>query len=61
MAAGYRSENGCKYALIFGNEVKGVQQEIVDMSDEGRRDSAIWDQALFEYIGFCGSRLMGIC
>ncbi len=27
-------ENGCKYALIFGNEVKGVQQEIVDMSDE---------------------------
>ena len=22
-----------KYALIFGNEVKGVQQEVVDMSD----------------------------
>lgn len=29
------SENlsGRKYALIFGNEVKGVQQEVVDMSD----------------------------
>jgi rRNA methylases len=23
-----------KYALVFGNEVKGVQQEIVDMSDQ---------------------------
>ena len=22
-----------KYALVFGNEVKGVQQEVVDMSD----------------------------
>ena len=29
------SENssGRKYALVFGNEVKGVQQEVVDMSD----------------------------
>ncbi|MCD4793205.1 MAG: RNA methyltransferase [Bacteroidales bacterium] len=26
-------ENDKKYALIFGNEVKGVQQHIVDMSD----------------------------
>ena len=25
--------SGRKYALVFGNEVKGVQQEIVDMSD----------------------------
>ena len=25
--------NGKKYALIFGNEVKGVQQEVVDSSD----------------------------
>lgn len=24
---------GKKYALVFGNEVKGVQQEVVDMSD----------------------------
>ena len=22
-----------KYALIFGNEVKGVQQEVIDLSD----------------------------
>ncbi|NOZ35138.1 MAG: RNA methyltransferase [Chlorobi bacterium] len=26
-------EKNIKYALIFGNEVKGVQQEIVDISD----------------------------
>ena len=26
-------EKGKKYAVIFGNEVKGVQQEVVDMSD----------------------------
>lgn len=25
--------SGRKYALVFGNEVKGVQQEVVDMSD----------------------------
>ena len=28
-----RLEKGKKYAVIFGNEVKGVQQEVVDMSD----------------------------
>ena len=27
------SLSGRKYALVFGNEVKGVQQEVVDMSD----------------------------
>ena len=27
-------DKGKKYALIFGNEVKGVQQEVVDASDE---------------------------
>lgn len=26
-------ERGIKYAVILGNEVKGVQQEVVDMSD----------------------------
>ena len=26
-------ERGTKYAVILGNEVKGVQQEVVDMSD----------------------------
>jgi tRNA G18 (ribose-2'-O)-methylase SpoU len=28
-----RLAKGKKYAVIFGNEVKGVQQEVVDMSD----------------------------
>ena len=28
-----RLEKGRKYAVILGNEVKGVQQEVVDMSD----------------------------
>lgn len=29
----FHVENDKKYAIIFGNEVKGVDQEIVDMSD----------------------------
>ena len=28
-----RLKKGNKYSVIFGNEVKGVQQEVVDMSD----------------------------
>ena len=28
-----QDSSGRKYALVFGNEVKGVQQEVVDMSD----------------------------
>lgn len=27
-------ENGRKYAVVFGNEVKGVQQEVVNFSDD---------------------------
>ncbi|MBQ5639969.1 MAG: TrmH family RNA methyltransferase, partial [Bacteroidales bacterium] len=29
----FKKEDGKKYALIFGNEVNGVQQEVVDASD----------------------------
>lgn len=29
----FQREEGKKYAFIFGNEVKGVQQSVVDMSD----------------------------
>jgi tRNA G18 (ribose-2'-O)-methylase SpoU len=29
----YHPTNGKKYAIIFGNEVKGVSQEVVDFSD----------------------------
>ena len=29
----FRREPGCKYALIFGNEVSGVRQDVVDASD----------------------------
>ena len=29
----FRREPGRKYALIFGNEVSGVQQEVVDAAD----------------------------
>lgn len=29
----FRPEAGCRYALVFGNEVKGVSQEVVDASD----------------------------
>ena len=29
----FRKEQGKKYALVFGNEVNGVQQEVVDASD----------------------------
>ena len=27
-------EKGLKYAVVFGNEVKGVQQQVVDISDQ---------------------------
>ena len=33
MLQNFTVERNTKYALIFGNEVKGVQQKIVDMSD----------------------------
>jgi len=29
----FRLESGCKYALVFGHEIHGVQQSVVDMSD----------------------------
>ena len=29
----FRPEEGARYAFIFGNEVRGVQQEVVNMSD----------------------------
>ena len=29
----FHREPGCKYALVFGNEVDGVQQAVVDASD----------------------------
>ncbi len=29
----FRLENGRKYALVFGHEIHGVQQSVVDMSD----------------------------
>ena len=29
----FRPEEACKYALIFGNEVSGVTQDVVDASD----------------------------
>ena len=32
LAAAQENQSGRKYALVFGNEVKGVQQEVVDMS-----------------------------
>ncbi len=30
----YQATQGHKYALIFGNELRGVEQEVVNMSDE---------------------------
>ena len=30
----FRSNGKQKYAIIFGNEVKGVEQEVVSASDE---------------------------
>ena len=29
----FRPERGCRYALVFGNEVEGVSQEAVDRCD----------------------------
>lgn len=33
MLQDFRREPGCKYAVVLGNEVKGVQQQVVDMCD----------------------------
>ena len=33
MLPDFKTVKGEKYALVFGNEVHGVQQEIVDLSD----------------------------
>lgn len=33
MLQDFHCEEGRKYAFVFGNEVKGVQQEVVDASD----------------------------
>lgn len=33
MLQDFRAEKGRKYAFVFGNEVKGVQQEVVDSSE----------------------------
>lgn len=33
MLDSFRPEKGCKYALVFGNEVAGVSQDVVDSSD----------------------------
>lgn len=33
MLDGFKPEKGRKYALIFGNEVSGVDQAVVDASD----------------------------
>ena len=33
MLQDFTPEKKSKYAIIFGNEVKGVQQDVVDLSD----------------------------
>lgn len=33
MLDAFRPEKGCRYALVFGNEVSGVGQDVVDASD----------------------------
>jgi len=30
----YRPQQGIKYALVFGNELRGVEQDVVELSDE---------------------------
>jgi 23S rRNA (guanosine2251-2'-O)-methyltransferase len=30
----YQPDKGIKYALVFGNELRGVEQEVVNLSDE---------------------------
>jgi tRNA G18 (ribose-2'-O)-methylase SpoU len=30
----YQPQRGIKYALVFGNELRGVEQEVVNLSDE---------------------------
>ena len=45
----------CKYAVVLGNEVKGVQQSVV----EKYRDTSVRDKAFFKCIGNCRISYMG--
>ena len=29
----FKPSNNCKYAIIFGNEVNGIEQKTIDLSD----------------------------
>ena len=33
LGSAFRRDPGCKYALVFGNEVSGVRQDVVDAAD----------------------------
>ena len=33
LGSAFRRDPGCRYALVFGNEVSGVRQDVVDASD----------------------------
>ena len=48
-----------KVALVFGNEVKGVQQKVVDLCDGAIENSAAWHQTLFQYFGKRGNCFVG--
>ena len=50
---------GKKLALVFGNEVKGVTQEVVNASDVVIEIPQIWNQTLFKYCGKCWFNYLG--
>ena len=50
-----------KYAIVMGNEVKGVQQEVIDACDGCIEISSIWHKTFIECIGYYRHCTLGVC
>ena len=49
----------CKYAVVLGNEVKGVQQSVVDKCDQSIEIPQFGTKHFFKCIGNCRISYMG--
>lgn len=53
-----RLERGRSYAFVFGNEVEGVQQEVMDLADICG-DPAVRDETFAQRVGLGRDRALG--
>ena len=54
----FEVEPGHKYALVFGNEVSGVSEEVMQQVDKCIEVPTVWHQTLSEYLRMCGGWLV---